>query len=75
MIKKEQLKKIRTKSREKKKEKWNKILRDEIKRKNKTSQVNKKKINSQENEYNIWYINKTKSNGNRWKKSKIKKDQ
>jgi hypothetical protein len=42
MIKKEQLKKIRTKSREKK-EKWNKMLRDEIKRKNKTSQVKGKK--------------------------------
>jgi hypothetical protein len=29
----------------------------------------KKKSNNQETEYNIWYINKTKSNGNRWKKN------
>jgi hypothetical protein len=46
------------------------MLRNEIERKNKTSQEKvKKKSNNQETEYNIWYINKTKSNGNRWKKN------
>jgi hypothetical protein len=63
MIKKEQLRKW-GKNLEKKKKK-NKILRDKIERKKKQTKkmIKKKKNNNQENEYHIWYINKTKSNG------------
>jgi len=51
------------------KKKWNKMLRDKIQRKQNRPRYGKK--NSKENEYYIWYKNKTKSNE---KSMKLKKN-
>jgi hypothetical protein len=42
------------------------MSRGKIKRKKQTKKMIKKKNSNQDNEYHIWYINKTKSNRKGW---------